>query len=79
MDHAAEEGLTTVFMDLGEGMAYPSHPELAVPGTWSVEKMQKELARMRSLGLEPLPKLNFSTCHDAWLKDYHRMISTPQY
>ena len=79
VDHAAEEGLTTVFIDLGEGMAYPSHPELAVPGTWSVEKMQKELARMRSLGLEPLPKLNFSTCHDAWLKDYHRMISTPQY
>ena len=41
--------------------------------------MRKELDRMRALGLEPLPKLNFSTCHDAWLKDYHRMISTPQY
>ena len=26
VDHAAEEGLTTVFVDLGEGMAYPSHP-----------------------------------------------------
>ncbi len=79
VDHAAKEGLNLVFIDLGEGMAYPSHPELAVPGTWSVEKMQKELARMRALGLEPVPKLNFSTCHDAWLKNYHRMVSSPKY
>ena len=41
--------------------------------------MQKELARIRSLGLEPLPKLNFSTCHDSWLKEYHRQVSTPKY
>ena len=79
VDHAAAEGLNLVFIDLGEGMAYPSHPELAVPGTWSVEKMQKELARIRALGLEPIPKLNFSTCHDAWLKNYHRMIATRKY
>ena len=79
VDHAAAEGMNAVFIDIGEGMAYPSHPELAVPGTWSVEKMQKELARMRALGLEPLPKLNFSTCHDSWLKQYHRMVSTPKY
>ena len=25
---------------------------------------------------EPMPKLNFSTCHDSWLKDYHRMVSS---
>ena len=79
VDHAAADGLNLVFIDLGEGMAFPSHPELAVPGTWSVEKMRKELARMRALGLEPCPKLNFSSCHDAWLKDYHRMLSTRKY
>ena len=79
VDHMAETKMNLVFIDLGEGLAYPSHPELAVPGTWSVEKMQKELARIRSLGLEPVPKLNFSTCHDAWLKEYHRMVSTRKY
>ena len=79
VDHAAASGLNFLFIDLGEGVAYPSHPELAVPGTWSVEKLQKELARMRSLGIEPLPKLNFSTCHDSWLKEYHRQVSTPKY
>ena len=79
IDRLAARKMNLVFIDLGEGIAYPSHPELAVPGTWSVEKTRAELARIRSLGIEPMPKLNFSTCHDAWLKDYHRMVSTPTY
>ena len=79
VDRMAAQGMNTVFIDLAEGMEYPSHPELAVPGTWSVEKMQKELARIRSLGMTPVPKLNFSTCHDSWLKEYHRMVSTKEY
>ena len=34
---------------------------------------------MRSMGLEPIPKLNFSTCHDQWLGEYARRVSTPEY
>ena len=79
IDRMAEKKMNLVFIDLGEGIAYPSHPELAVTGTWSVEKTRAELARIRSLGMEPMPKLNFSTCHDSWLKDYHRMVSTKTY
>ena len=79
VDHAAEKKLNLVFVDCGEAVAYPSHPELAVPGTWSVEKVCAELKRMRKLGLEPVPKCNFSTTHDVWLKDYHRMVSTKKY
>ncbi len=79
VDRLAERKLNLVFIDLGEALFYPSHPELAVKGTWSVEKMRAELARIRALGLEPMPKLNFSTCHDSWLKDYHRMVSTKPY
>ena len=75
----SECGLNMVVMDLGEFMEFPSHPELAVKGSWSPERMQKELARLRGLGLEPIPKLNFSATHDQWLKIYHRMISTPLY
>ena len=78
-DAARDAGCNLLFVDLGEGVAYPSHPELAVPGTWSVEKLRKELSRLRTMGLEPIPKLNFSATHDAWLKDYHRMLSTPKY
>ena len=72
-------GVNMVVIDLGEGVQYRSHPELAVEGSWSVEKLKAELARMRDMGLEPIPKLNFSTTHDAWLGTYSRRVSTPEY
>ena len=78
-DRMAKRGFNSVVIDLGEGCCYPSHPELSVNGSWSVEKMRKELSRLRGMGLEPIPKLNFSTSHDTWLKDYGRMVSTPEY
>ncbi len=78
-DRMAQKGFNAVVMDLGEGCIYPSHPELAVKGSWSAERLQKELARLRGIGIEPIPKLNFSTCHDTWLKEYGRMVSTPEY
>ena len=78
-DRMAQKGFNAVVMDLGEGCIYPSHPELAVKGSWGAERLQKELARLRGIGIEPIPKLNFSTCHDTWLKEYGRMVSTPEY
>ena len=78
-EHMADVGANMLVIDLGEALFYPSHPELAVKGTWSPEKMRAELKRLRGLGIEPIPKLNFSTSHDAWLKDYARMISTDEY
>jgi len=78
-DAVAASGCNQVIIDVGEGVAYPSHPELKIAGTWSAEKLHAEIARLRGLGLEPIPKLNFSATHDAWLKEYHRMLSTPVY
>ena len=72
-------GMNMVVIDLGEGMAFKKHPELAVKGTWSQDKMRRELDRLRGLGLEPIPKLNFSSLHDAWLGEYQWMLSTPEY
>ncbi len=78
-EKARAAGFNMLLMDLGEGIQYPSHPELAVKGSWSVEKLRMELKRLRDLGLEPIPKLNFSTAHDIWLKEYSRMVSTDRY
>ena len=66
-------------IDLGEGLAYPSHPELAISGSWSPDKMRDEVLRLRAMGVEAIPKLNFSTTHNGWLKHYRRMLSTPTY
>ena len=76
---ARREGLNLVIIDIGEGYAFPSRPELHVNGSWSPDKMRRELVRLRKMGLEPIPKLNFSTCHDQWLKEYHSRTSSRAY
>ncbi len=71
--------MNLVVIDLGDGVRYESHPEIAVKGAWSVEKLKGELRKIRDLGLEPIPKLNFSASHDTWLKEYSRCLSTQKY
>ena len=75
----AKAGCNQIVIDLAEIVRYPSHPELAVRGSWSVEKLRAELDRLRGMGFEVIPKMNFSATHDTWLKDYPRMVSTPKY
>lgn len=75
----SDVGMNMVVIDLGEGVQYQSRPEIGVEGAWSPDKLRDELKRLRALGLEPIPKLNFSTAHDAWLGGYQRMVSTPTY
>lgn len=78
-DRAAERKLNMIVIDIGEGLVFPSHPELAIEGSWSPDRMRDEIRRLRGLGLEAIPKLNFSATHDGWLKDYHRMLTTPKW
>jgi hypothetical protein len=66
-------------IDVGDGIEFASHPEISVKNAWSHDKLKSELAKCRQMGLEPIPKLNFSTCHDQWLGVYSRMVSTPKY
>ena len=75
----AKAGCNQIIIDLAEIVVYPSHPELAVKGSWTVEKLRNELDRLRGMGFEVIPKMNFSACHDTWLKTYHRMVSTKKY
>ena len=75
----AAVGMNMVVIDLGDGIQYESHPEIAVKNAWKPEKLRSELVKMRKLGIEPIPKLNFATTHDIWLKDYSRMVSTDIY
>lgn len=79
VDYAAKAGINMIVIDLGEGLFYPSHPEFAIEGTWSVEKMREEIAYMNSLGIEAIPKLNFSTTHNGWMCDYTHMVSSQPY
>jgi len=75
----AEAGMNMVVIDVGDGVRYRSHPEISVEGAWSPQKLAEELDFCRERGVEPVPKLNFSACHDAWLGDYSRKVSTAEY
>ena len=71
--------INTLLIDMGEAVELKFHPELAVKGSWSQGKFKDELKRLRSIGLEPLPKFNFSACHNGWMKDMMYKIGTKEY
>lgn len=72
-------GANTLIIDVGEGMQYETHPELAVEGSWSKDKVRNEIERLQKMGFEVVPKLNFSATHDTWLGEYSKMLSTSTY
>lgn len=78
-DSMAEKKLNMLVIDIGEGLVFPSHPELAIEGSWTPDKLRDEILRLRAQGIEAIPKLNFSATHDGWLKHYHRMLTIPKY
>lgn len=72
-------GINTLIIDIGEGVRLDSHPEIAIEGAWSKEELRAELERLRSIGLTPIPKFNFSCGHDAWMGEYAFMVGTKAY
>ena len=78
-DRAAEGGVNTLVVAVLDALAYESHPELALPGAWTKEELKTEIDHVRSLGMEPVPMLNFSAAHSVWMGEYRKQISTPAY
>lgn len=74
-----DAGINMVVFDIGDAIKYESHPEISVEGALSIARFREELNRLRDVGIEPIPKLNFSACHDMWLGKYSRMLSTDIY
>lgn len=79
IDECVKSGVNAIVLELARGVQYGSHPELAQPWAWSRERVRSEVKRLSALGIELIPKLNFSATHDGWLCEYERMLSTPTY
>ncbi len=75
----AAAGINLLVWDVGDGVKFIGRPEIGLEDAWSVDRLRRELRRCRELGIEVVPKLNFSTVHDTWLGRYSRMVSTPEY
>ena len=63
----ADEGFNAVIVDVADGFACPERPELAAKGAWDQTRLDEELRRLREIGLEPVPCLDFSADRCAWL------------
>ena len=79
VDASLENDINMIVLDLGEGVQYASHPELAKPGAWSTDRVRAEVKALREKGITLIPKLNFSATHHLWLGDYRRMLGLPKY
>ncbi len=79
MPFLAERGFNVLLMDMGDAVQYERHPEISAPNAWSKDFLKGKLDEMRALGITPIPKLNFSTCHHTWMKKYRRMVSSDEY
>lgn len=79
IDHLAASGGNMVVIDLADGVKYASHPEISVKGALTPKVLKKVLAKIRKKGIEPIPKLNFSACHKAWMGDYQYRICSESY
>ncbi|MBQ9976352.1 MAG: hypothetical protein IJP16_07555 [Clostridia bacterium] len=79
LDECVKTDINTIVLDVGNGIEYASHPEIAVKDAWTRKRVRDEVARCKKLGIALIPKLNFSTNHDMWLGIYSRMVSTPDY
>ena len=51
----ARVGINMVVIDLGEGVCYESHPEIAVKGAWTPAKLREELAAVPIWGWSRFP------------------------
>ncbi len=75
----AERKYNMVVIDVGDAIKYDSHPEISAPDAWDKDFLKKKLDELRALGIEPIPKLNFSNGHSVWMKQYRCMIGLPTY
>ena len=79
IEYLKTTGLNTLLIDVGDAVKYDRHPEISKKNALSKDECKKLLDYIRAQGITPLPKLNFSGGHDAWLGEYSNMIGTPEY
>ena len=76
---SSESGINAIMIEVGDGVKYESHPEISLADAWDREKVKKEVARCKTLGIEIIPRVNFSSTHNFWMKKYRSLTSTPEY
>ena len=49
LQRAVRSGINMIVLDLGDGVRYESHPEIAVRGAWSVDRLRQEKGYLQTV------------------------------
>jgi len=83
IDAIAKVGFNLLIIDCADGLRYKSHPELTRRYSVPVSSLRTLLDCARKMGLEVVPKLNFSHGkyhrHNYWFKPYDKLFDNEQY
>lgn len=79
VDFLSERKYNMLVIDVGDGVRLNSHPEIAAPDAWSIDFLRQKLDEIRKKGMEPIPKLNFSNCHNVWQKEWRYRTGLPEH
>ncbi|MBR6728763.1 MAG: family 20 glycosylhydrolase, partial [Clostridia bacterium] len=79
VEETVKSGQNALFIAIGDAVILNSHPEIAIPGAWTRQKLRHEIRRLKDMGITLMPKMNFSFMHDGWLGIYGKMPTTPTY
>jgi hypothetical protein len=75
----ASQGMNTLIVDIEDGVEYTSHPEMKRSYSVPIEQMRILADGARGLGMDVIPKLNFSksgrNLHDMWMKPHWDHVS----
>ncbi len=75
----ASHGMNVLIVDVEDGVVYRSHPEMARHYSVPIEQMRTLADGARGLGIDVIPKLNFSKSgrnfHDMWMKPHWDHVS----
>jgi hypothetical protein len=75
-------GINLLVVDCADGVVYKSHPELRRPYSADMKALQTIAKRAATLGIEVVPKLNFSQGseeHNLWFRPHNFPFDTSEY
>ena len=76
LEESVKVGINAIVLDVGNGIEYATHPEIAVKDAWTRKRVRNEVKRCREKGIKLIPKLNFATTHSYWQGEYRKMTSS---
>ncbi|GAG05318.1 unnamed protein product, partial [marine sediment metagenome] len=81
---AARARFNAIMIDVADGVIYRTHPELKRRYSVPMASLRKLVRLAESLGMEIIPKLNFSKSfhrhhHNKWMRPYNKLSDNDEY